>query len=292
MNRPSLCLMLTIALLACMPLSAQTSYTFHDVNFTGDTFTQFLGINNSNIVAGYHGAAINKGFTYNFNTNTFTKENFPGSTQTQVTGINNLGRTVGFYIDKSNVTHGFTMVNGTFTKEDQPGTVFNQLLGQNDHAQAAGYFSSSVSGNGPDTGYVFGEIGNTYATYLIPNSTSVQTTGVNNTGMLCGFWIDGNQNTHGWTLILGRFTSLDFPGSTSTMALGINNNELVVGTYNDAQNNTHGFIYSIMGAKWQSIDDPSGVNMTVVNGINDNNTLVGFWGVSPNNTAFVATVNP
>src|SRR5579862_2490522 len=97
MNRKSLSLCLGIALLACLPAAAQT-YTSKEVQYSKggvtDTFTQLLGINNNDIVAGYHGAATtaanpNKGFTYNPASNTFTDENYPGSVQTQVIGINN-----------------------------------------------------------------------------------------------------------------------------------------------------------------------------------------------------------
>ncbi len=36
-------------------------YTFLDVNFAGDTFTQLLGINDFNEIAGYHNQAVNQG---------------------------------------------------------------------------------------------------------------------------------------------------------------------------------------------------------------------------------------
>jgi hypothetical protein len=51
---------------------------------------------------------------------------------------------------------------------------------------------------------------------------------------------------------------------------------------------THGFAYIASTKKWQSIEDPSGID-TVVNGINDNGVLVGFYGTSPTNNGFVAT---
>jgi|SRR5580704_13425331 hypothetical protein len=289
MNRKSLSLCLGIALLACLPLSAQTTYSFKEVNFTGDTFTQLLGINNSGIVAGYHGASINKGFTYNDKTGAFTLENYPGSAQTQVIGINNLGRTVGFYIDSKNITHGFSDNKGVFSTVDQPGTPFNQLLGQNDVSQAAGYYSTAVDGSAPDHAYIFDEQGKVFATFTLPNSTGAQATGVNNAGTVCGFNLDAKGNSHGWLLVQGQYLILNYPGSASTMALGLNNVNQVVGTYNDKSGGTHGFVYNSSTKKWQQIDDPSGFGTTIVNGINDKGLLVGFWGTSPLNTGFVAT---
>ncbi len=49
-------------------------------------FTQLLGINDTGTIVGYHGAAVNKGFTLTL-PSTFTDTNFPGSAQTQVTGV-------------------------------------------------------------------------------------------------------------------------------------------------------------------------------------------------------------
>ena len=69
-------------------------YTFLDENFAGDTFTQLLGINDFNEIAGYHNQAVNQGFTLTL-PNAFTTENFPNSASTQVVGIENQGETTG-----------------------------------------------------------------------------------------------------------------------------------------------------------------------------------------------------
>src|SRR5258708_18244158 len=106
----------------------ETRFTFQTVFFQGDTFTQLLGINDFDVIAGYHGATVNQGFVFTF-PNNFTPENFPGSAQTQVIGINNHGHTDGFYIDTGGTTHGFLDINGAFTTVDFPATTFNQLLG-------------------------------------------------------------------------------------------------------------------------------------------------------------------
>jgi hypothetical protein len=289
MNRKSLVLGLGVALLACLPLAAQTTYNFVDVNYPGDTFTQFLGINTGGIVAGYHGATVNKGFTYNTATKAFTDENYPGSAQTQVIGINHNQQTVGFYIDGKGNTHGFIDSFGKFSTADQPGTPFNQLLGQSDNGQAAGYYSPLADGSAPDHAYVLDETGKVYANFVIPGSTFAQATGVNNAGAVCGFTVDAKNVNHGWLLSLGTLKILNYPGSTGTMALGLNDQNQVVGLFTDSSNNTHGFVYNTSTKVWQKIDDPNGVGTTVVNGISQKGVLVGFWGTAPLNTAFVAT---
>ena len=90
----------------------ETEFNFLTINFPGDTFTQLLGINKGSIIAGYHGAAVNKGFVLT-KLSVFTSENFPGSAQTQVIGINNLNQTDGFYIDTVGINHGFLDKSGT-----------------------------------------------------------------------------------------------------------------------------------------------------------------------------------
>lgn len=288
MKLKSLALSLGVAVL-CMSSAFAQSYNFQTVNYPGDTFTQLLGINNSSEIAGYHGADVNQGFTLDLPTDTFTNENYPGSGMTQVIGINNNPfKTSGFYVVKHK-TVGFTDYQGTFTSVAFPKKSFNQLLSQNDYGQAAGYYSTTESGSGPDTAYVYDEDGGVFEAFTIPGSTSAQATGINNSSNVCGFYVDASGVNHGWVKILGHFTVLDYPGSTGTQALGLNNKGLVVGVWTDTSNNSHGFVYTVATKSFVSVDDPSGIGTTIVNGINDNGVLVGFYGTAPINSGFVAS---
>ncbi len=212
MKLKSYALSMSLAVLVCMTSAfAQTVYKFQTIDYTGDTFTQLLGINNSGDIAGYHGADVNQGFTYSLKTKKFTNENFPGSAMTQVIGINNEPfKTSGFYVLKSGKTEGFTDFQGTFTTVNFPKTPFNQLLSQNDYGQAAGYYSTKADGSGPDHAYVYDEFGGVFELFTIPNSVSAQATGINNSGDVCGFTIDSS-GMHGWLKIQGHFTILDEP---------------------------------------------------------------------------------
>ena len=288
-------LTLVFALLLCASMFGQ-SYRFQTVSF-GDpnvSFTQLLGINNSNVIAGYHNFQQNQGFTLVL-PNAFTSENFPNSAMTQVIGINNSLTTAGFYVDYSGLTHGFFRTsNGTFTKVDYPGaqlaTEFNQLLSQNDYYEAAGYYSNSINNTTPDIPYIYDEVGGVFHVLTIPGAVGgAQATGINNSGVVCGFFIDANGVNHGWLLNRGIFMPLDFPGSTGTQALGLNNRGQVVGFYTDAAGNSHGFVYLIGTASFTNVDEPAGVGTTIVNGINDLGKLVGFYGTAPINTGFMAT---
>ena len=297
MKLKNLTLSLGVAVLLCMSSAFAQTYNFQTVDYTGDAFTQLLGIDNSNYIAGYRGADPNIGFTYDLTTNTFTLENYPGAKQTQVIGINNLPfKTSGFYIAKG-ITSGFTDYQGTFTSVAYPKKPFNQLLSQNDFGQAAGYYSTTASGSGPDTAYVYDEKGGgVFEAFEIPNSVSAQATGINNSSNVCGFYIDAAGTSHGWLQVQGQFTVLNYPSSTGTAALGLNNEGLVVGSWTDTSNNSHGFVYTISTNTFVSVDDPDGVGETVVNGINNDGTLVGFYGPGACSGAvcngFVATVAP
>jgi probable HAF family extracellular repeat protein len=250
------------------------SFAFQKISFPTDPrFTQLLGINDHNVIAGYHGdenteQTPNKGFTLKLPSN-FTDENFPDSAQTQVIGINNDGDTVGFYVDQAGTTHGF-LKSKEFTNVDLPGTTFNQLLGINNKDQAAGYFQDAA---GLQHAYVHEPSGN-FLVLNIPMPSS-QATGIDDSGTVVGFEQASPAATtaSGFILKNNKLTVLNFPGSTFTQALGINTRGEVVGAYNDANGATHGFTYR--NNRFAQVDAPNAVS-TVVNGINKNGRIVGF----------------
>src|SRR5260370_25282382 len=164
---------LGLAVLLCISMTISASekenrFFFRTVIFPGDTFTQLLGINDFEMIAGYHGATVNQGFVFTF-PNNFTSENFPGSAQTQVIGINNHGHTDGFYIDTAGTTHGFLDLDGTFTTVDFPGTTFNQRLGLHNFDQAAGYWADAARIDHP---YTFDNDGVVLLVITIPAATA------------------------------------------------------------------------------------------------------------------------
>jgi len=290
MNFKSLALNFGLGLALCASGWAQapaTKYSFENIKYPHDKFTQLLGINNAGKIAGYHNFNSNSGFTL-VPPSDFTTENYPGSAMTQVIGINNNGRTDGFYVDTSNVTHGFFGGTSGYFTVDYPGTAFNQLLSQNDHGQASGYYSMSATNSTPDFPYIYDEYGGIFEVITIPAAVNgAQATGVNNEQQVCGFYVDSGMVNHGFLLNLGKFTTLDFPDSTGTQALGLNNKGQVVGFYTDSAGANHGFVYQ--NGKFSSVDDPKGIGKTTVNGINDKGQLVGFFGSGDISTGFVAT---
>ena len=258
--------------------------TFRNVSNPQDpTFTQLLGINNRNMIAGYFGSGAaghpNQGFTLALPAN-FTSENVPGAAQTQVIAVNQSGGTGGFFIDSAGTTHGFVKIGGTFTTIDLPGTPFNQVLGVNDRGQTAGYFQDA-------SGVNHAWIRDASGTFTVPPIANSQATGVNDDGTVVGFTQASATESSGFVLARGHVTLLNVPGSTFTQALGENNIGQIVGFYNDAAGNSHGFVYQ-HGA-FRTVDVP-GAKATTVNGINDHGAMVGFFTDAAGNTVgFVAT---
>jgi hypothetical protein len=177
-------LALSAGLLLSPGVAHAQQYSFQNIAYPGDTFTQLLSINDADVIAGYHGLDINKGFTLTLPSLTFTSENFPNSAQTQVTGINNAGETSGFYLDSLGINHGFLDNNGNFTTVGFSGTTFNQLLGLNNTGQAAGYYMDL---GGLDHPYVLQPTG-TFSLISPPGGASGQATDINDAGQVSGFY--------------------------------------------------------------------------------------------------------
>jgi hypothetical protein len=256
---------------------SRTSYSFTSIASQGDpTFTQLLGINKSGAIAGYFGSGAdaqhpNKGFVLHV-PSTFSDENYPNSAQTQVIGINNQGDTDGFYIDTAGVTHGFTDIGGNFATVDVPGTTFNQLLGLNNSGDQAGYYQY-----GPSNGAIFVPfVHKADGSFLLLPIANAQATGLNDHGLVSGFYNDKDGNSHGFLWQSGSPRTVDFAGAVSTQLLGVNNLGQAVGSYIDGNKVTHGLVYNSGARSFTRIDVP-GSSSTVVNGINRLGWLVGFY---------------
>lgn len=267
------------------------------VTATPETFTQLLGINDSNTIVGYYGSGTlpdhpNKGIVISnafASPTVFTHENFPGSVQTQVVGLNNLSSptTVGFWVDAAGNNFGFYKIGSTFTTVPTPagetGTV-NQLLGVNNSNMAVGFYTDSAGNN---HGYLFNIASSTLTPITLPSSftaTSFMATGINNSGWVSGVYTDSTGATHGFIDVGGTITSYDDPHGTNTGFFGINNLGDVVGSYTDSTGISAGLWFDPATHTWLTVDDPNesatpafGFTGTILNGLNDANDLVGFY---------------
>jgi hypothetical protein len=154
-----------------------------------DTFTQLLGINGKNVIAGHYGMNLSKGFIVTLTHNVDAK-NLSSSAQTHLVAINSAGSTGGFYMDTASTTHGFLRIGGTLLSDDAPNTTFNQILGLNNCRVAEGYFHDSSGVFHPYLRFPNG-------TFQLLNTTNSQTTGINDAERIVRFFTAAKGNTLG-----------------------------------------------------------------------------------------------
>jgi hypothetical protein len=274
--------------------SPARTFTYTTLDDASDpTFNQLLGINKSNVIAGYFGIGApghpNKGYILNppYGQSNYVNENFPGSVQTQVTAINNKGDLAGFWVSANNTNRGWVMWNGVFTSykdhntPKMPGTV-NQLLGLNDAGTAVGFYNDAT---GNSHAFTLDQRTGKFTAVNVPGASSAVASGINSAGDIVGIAISPS-GTAGFLKQGHHLSALQFPGGSNTQPFGVNNKDAVVGSYLDGGGVLHGFLVTtpLTHARWTSIDDPNGVGSTVVNGLNDRLDLVGFYTDPAGNT--------
>jgi hypothetical protein len=195
--------------------------TFTNVNnpatpTTGLTFNQLLGVNDSNTAVGFYidAAGINHGYTYNILTNTFSANiDDPNGTSTTAAAINNAGEIAGFYVDAGGLMHGFLDNGGTFTTVNAPGAVDTTLLGLNDLGQAVG---DEVDAMGQMHGLIFNSLSDAFQVLDDPNGVGTTTlNGVNDNSSIVGFYVGGDDFTH------GLLATTPEPGSLALVGSGL-----------------------------------------------------------------------
>jgi hypothetical protein len=282
-----------IALMAgTAALHAQT-FTFTTLDNPGDpTFNQLLGINDSGTIVGYFGSGMaghpNIGYEIAAPYTSYTSFMQPGSVQTQATGINNSNLITGFWSSTNfgtgDTNYGLlsqpTGKNATFLSVTDPlvGIVPTtaQTLGVNNNNIAVGFY---VDSNGASHGYTYTLASAEYAPVKIKGSTNVAATGINDGNEISGFFMNKKGATVGFVSNQGGsvVTKFSVPGSTFTQLLGLNNEGVAVGFYNDSNMIPHGIYYTPANGNWTEVNDPSGVQGTVLNGINNKGQVVGFY---------------
>jgi hypothetical protein len=120
-----------------------------------------------------------------------------------------------------------------------------------------------------------------------PGAVQTQATGINNEGLVTGFWAPTNTGSDANFGLLRAATGKNFSYLSVTdpllasapqvdQALGVNNEGEVAGSYADASGNSHGFVYNVTTAAYTPITI-GGNPQVFVEGINDNNEVVGYY---------------
>ncbi|HEV3332772.1 MAG TPA: hypothetical protein VG096_17415 [Bryobacteraceae bacterium] len=234
------------------------------------------------------------------NASTFT--NFTGTpgTTTQLNtgagqiafGINSAGDVVG-----GNGTNAFFLpFGGSVQNLATPGGAIN-AFGINDKGNIVGQFSSGA--NTP--GFILGSsASNTFSTINSPSGPDVvNAQGINNNGLVVGFYVGNDGQDHGFTAKAPATPSVitatavadpvipavaGEPGATFVFSqiLGANDNGLAVGYYGDSTTSQHGYLYNTTTGSYTFLDDPAaafhnGVEVTQITGISDSGEIAGFY---------------
>jgi hypothetical protein len=287
-----------------------------DQPFMGATFTNLLGINNSDLIAGFYGSGQagdpNKGFFLTL-PNTFMPENFPGSAQTQMTGLNDMGTSVGYlYLTNNGVPvdnqFGFYMKGVTFVEVNNPNTptstppgilIENQLLGVTNNDLAVGFYNTvGVDASGDHAvshGYTYDIATKTFSANIDdPNASKTNggtiAAAINNSDEIAGFFTDSSGVQHGFIDNGGVFSTVDPAGATQTQLLGLNDKGIADG-FAVIGGVQHGILFNSLTDTFTMLD-PTGSTATTLNGINNAGDVVGFFVDGANTDGTLGTPVP
>jgi probable HAF family extracellular repeat protein len=202
--------------------AVEYTFDFYDIPYGGAAY----GISNNDKVA------IQSGGIYDIASDTFIAGGSP-------LDINNAGMTVSepyYSINDNGDTVGQEGSNsGLYNGNPFPYPVY----GINNNGDIVGRYCESAFGFycGIRRGYLYD--GSTY-TYLdhpdaAPPSSGANGTearGINDDGLIVGYYYDTNQKTHGFLYDGYTYTTIEFPGTTATTVLDINNDGVIVGSAN------------------------------------------------------------
>jgi len=300
-----------VAVLAISPPPARAGITvLGTVTSKGYTFTNFddfpdgttplgsnaNGISNSGQVADTTFDLMGNATFFNFTGNPLQKQATPLNTGTGQTvfAVNSSGNVVG-----GNGTTAFYLPNGgSLQAITTPAGAIN-AFGINDKGNIVGQFTS---GNNTPGFILPGFNSNSFTTINQPvNVTSdvINAQGVNNNGLVVGFYLGNDGQVHGFTANAPQVPSIITatavndpvipanpmePGATFVFSqiLGINDNGLAVGYFGDSTMSQHGFFYNTKTGAYTFLDDPSarfhnGVEITQITGITNSGEISGFY---------------
>lgn len=210
-------------------------------NYPGADSTLAFGINDSGLISGTaytHQNTTAFGFLYNGVT--FTTLRAPGKGATLPRGLNNAGVVVGGDGVNLQGTKGFMLVGKQFKTLAPPG-VYTYVFGDsvNNLQQVVGT---------DDTGGFFFS-GGKYKTIAVPGASETQAWGINDSGIIVGWYLGNGCVACGFALQNGKYTTINYPGAVYTFLTGINNAGQIVGVYSIDEQTYHGFVTSAFTSK-------------------------------------------
>jgi hypothetical protein len=183
--------------------------TFATVDYPGAQYTQLAAINKKGQILTtvvFSGAFCAQ--SYLLQSGTFSPQIlYPGSACTLASGINDAGEVVGTYSNDEVTWHGFTLVSGTFTTVDYPGATDTILSNLNNVGQIVGEWDTGgVDPYGNPLTHGFLLQSGTFTSFDSPYAgvSSTWAYGINDTGVIVGQTIDGNDYFLGFEATIGK----------------------------------------------------------------------------------------
>ncbi len=249
--------------------------------------TTINAINNTGAVVGFSSdnASTPTLFT-NFVRNpngTFSLLNLNGDPLANANGINDSNVVVGL---SSNNAFPFEFNAGVFTTlpAANPGNTNAEVaFGINNAGIIVGQYADNTTGTAP--GFVFAA-GAFAILNPVSNDLQVFAQGINNNGLVAGFFNTDGVHDHGFLFNTNgsTYTLLadpNVPNLVLTQFLGINDHNEAVGYYQTNDGSQHGFLYDIATHSYTFVDDPnaakSGLSITQITGISNSGEIAGFY---------------
>ena len=236
----------------------------------GEDNTGMTGINNAGVIVGsaFDSNGIESGLIRNTK-GKFTIFSHPGPLDnTEARAVNNRGLVSGYaYDDNMDNYIGFIYdpAHGSYT--DLPFVGSPQVIAQGINTSGEVVGSVRLPDQGKYSDYPTGRYGflrDTYGTITLfqVNGFDTRARGINDSGLITGFFVDANGDTNGYvgTVPNLSFQPLNVPGAIDTFAQAINNSGQIVGFTDN-----NGFIASLIAtnkdqckAGWQSLSRADG----------------------------------
>jgi len=108
-----------------------------------------------------------------------------------------------------------------------------------------------------------------------PNSTYACAAGINNAGVVTGYYQDSSANNHGFVWQNGAFQTVDYPGAVETIIYGVNNRGIAMADYYVDSTTAHTAAYSVSTGTWTPLPDIPNYSVNAGYCINDSGVAVG-----------------
>ncbi len=108
----------------------------------------------------------------------------------------------------------------------------------------------------------------------VPGSDNAQAWGINDAGLVTGWYLDASSNAHGFAWQNGTLQTVDYPGAVYTYLWYVNSQGVAMGYYGDGTTE-HAVAYSVPNATWTALPDIPGYSENEGYGINDAGVVTG-----------------